>query len=354
MSLYERLGLNRNADSQEIRKAYLKLSKTEHPDKGGDAEKFKTIQEAYEILSDDNSRVHYDQTGQIPGEQQHNHGGGGGHPFGFPFNMGNMGGFFGTMFGGGMNRQQMTKQQKGPPKIHEIGLTLSNFFYGKKFEIKFERQVFCSTCKGEGSDMFEMCNKCDGAGFREVHVMIGPGMAAVTRGPCDSCEGKGKRSAGVCSNCNGKKFLNQEKSLTVVIEPGMVPGDILNFPNECSDNHMFEQPGDVHIVLMEADEPSLSLTRNGETLNYSHKITLSEALLGSQFVINNHPAHQNGLTINVPPGTMRGDVIVIENEGMPCRGNTRRGNLNVSIQVEVTSKEKESLINNKAIISTLF
>jgi len=355
MSLYERLGLSNGADQQEIRRAYLKLSKTEHPDKGGDAERFKSIQQAYEVLSEDESRAYYDQTGQIPGEQesQQTNGMPHGMPFQFPFNMGGMGSMFGNMFHGGMNRQQNQKQQKAPAKVHEIGLTLRDFYYGKRLEINFERQKFCSQCKGAGSETFESCNPCRGSGVREMHIMIGPGMAAVTRGQCDQCTGTGKCPSGTCSGCRGGKFTNQHKTLHVVIEPGMVPGDTLKFPNECSDNHSYEEPGDVHIILREADDIS-RLVRIEDVLHATHTISLSEALLGSKCVVNGHPAHPNGLVVNIPQGTMRGDNIVVEGEGMPCRGTTRRGNLQVSISLEIKEDEKKRLNNNKELIASIF
>jgi DnaJ-class molecular chaperone len=354
MSLYERLGLSNDADSNEIRKAYLKLSKTEHPDKGGDAERFKSLQQAYEVLSDDQSRSFYDQTGQVPGEQQGNGGGGGmpgGMPFHFPFNMGGMGSMFGNMF---MRReQQPQKQQKPPPKIHEIGLTLNDFFYGKRLEIKFERQKFCVECKGAGADHTEICGPCVGAGVRESHMMIGPGMVAVTRGPCDQCNGSGKRLTGICSGCRGSKFTSQEKVLSVNIEPGMVPGDILKFPNECSDNHLYEEPGDVHIILREADNIS-RIVRIEDTLHATHTISLAEGLLGTKCIIKGHPAHPNGLTVDIPVGTMRGDTIIVEGEGMPRRGTTRRGNLNISILLELKPEEKASLLRNKELVARIF
>lgn len=350
MSLYERLGLSNGADSNEIRKAYLKLSKTEHPDKGGNAERFKSLQEAYEILSNDESRSFYDQTGQIPGEQQEHNGMPQGMPFNFPFNMGNMGSMFGNMF---MRREQQQKQQKAPAKIHEIGLTLNDYFYGKRLEIKFERQKFCAECKGAGADSFEQCGPCGGSGTRESHMMIGPGMIAVSRGPCDQCSGNGKRSTGVCKGCKGSKFTSQEKVLYVNIEPGMVPGDTLKFANECSDNHSYEEPGDVHIILREADEVS-RLVRIEDTLHASHTISLSEGLMGTKCVIKGHPAHPNGLTLDIPIGTMKGDTVVVEGEGMPCRGTTRRGNLNIIISLEVKPEEKASLVKNKELIASLF
>lgn len=352
MSLYEVLGLTNKADTQEIRRAYLKLSKTEHPDKGGTADKFKRIQEAYEILSDGDTRAFYDQTGQIPGaESQGQHDGmSHGMPFNFPFNMSGM---FGNMFGGGMSRQQVRKQQKGPPKIHEIGLSLHNFYYGKKIEINFVRQVFCSKCKGEGAESLDRCGQCNGSGTREVHMMIGPGMAAVSRGPCSQCNGNGKCKVGICTECNGVKFHNKEKSLTVMIEPGMLPGDVLKFPNECSESHMYEEPGDVHIVLREGDE-SGTLLRIENTLHANHNISLSEALLGTHCVLQGHPAYPNGIKVDIPAGTMNGDTVIVEGEGMPFRGTTRKGNLHVSMSVEVKESEKKALLKNSELIASLF
>jgi len=363
MSLYERLGLSRDADTQEIRRAYLKLSKTEHPDKGGNEERFKTIQQAYEILSNDQTKNFYDQTGEIPGEEQgmqgHGHGMPGmpgmhgmpGMPFGMPF--GDLGAMFGNMFNGGRRQEQPRKQQKPQPKVHEVAFTLHDFFYGKRIEIKFERQKFCKQCKGEGAEKFDSCGLCNGSGTRETHIMIGPGMAAVSRGPCEACNGLGKKSIGVCSACRGSKFTSHEKTLQITIQPGMGPDDIMKFPNECSDNHSYEEPGDVHIILREADDVS-RLVRIEDTLSTVHRITLREALLGSKMVVQGHPAHPNGLTVNIPVGTMHGDTITVEGEGMPCRGTTRRGNLQISISLVINESEKERLIKNQDLLNTLF
>jgi len=133
-SLYETLGVDKAADSSDIRRAYLKLSKTEHPDKGGSAERFKTIQNAYEILSDEQKRSYYDQTGQIQGEEVSS-----GNAMPFPFDLGAMfggmgfgggGGPFGGMnFGGGGSASSVRqKRPKAPSKTHEISLSLREYF----------------------------------------------------------------------------------------------------------------------------------------------------------------------------------------------------------------------------------
>jgi len=354
-SLYESLGIERNADSGEIRRAYLKLSKTEHPDKGGDADRFKVIQNAYEILSDEQKRGYYDQTGQVPGEEVSN--GGGGMPF--PFDLGAMfggmgfGGPFGGMgFGGGGN-QMRQKRPKAPPKTHEIGLTFKDFFYGKKIQLKFERQKFCEQCNGDGSATTVRCDGCGGSGFQERHIMIGPGMHAVSKGPCGSCSGSGKKPSGTCSKCNGGKFSTHEKILTINIEPGMTPGDSMTFPNECSDHPDFEQPGDVHIVMREADESSV-FARVGDDLSVVVNITLMESLLGCQRILHGHPGHPKGLTVVIPLGTLRGDTITIRGEGMPRRGTAQRGNLELTISMEMKQEERDALVKNAEAIKNIF
>lgn len=358
MSLYERLGVERGADAQEIRRAYLKLSKTEHPDKGGSEERFKEIQQAYEVLSDDQQRAFYDQTGQLPGEG----GGGGGPPGGMPFGFGgggmpfhfDIGSMFGGMFGGGgpgggqMHRRP--RAPKAPPKSHEINLTLHDFFYGKTIKLKFDRQKFCETCKGEGAESFETCNNCGGTGMRQSVMMIGPGMQAVSRSPCGPCGGEGKQIRSACKTCNGLKFQSQEKVLTCKIEPGAKPGDVITFPNECSDQHEFMEPGDVNIILKEADESS-NFTRVGDDLTIVVQVTLTEALLGTKKVLRGHPAHPAGLEITIPAGVMRGDHVNIRGEGFP-RGPSggARGNLQITMAVDVTPAEKELLVVRRAAL----
>jgi len=353
MSLYGYLGLQQGADSQDIRRAYLKLSKTEHPDKGGSEERFNKIQEAYEVLSDSQKRSYYDQTGQVPGSEQHNQG------HSVPFDMGNM---FNGMFGGGMpfgmpfgmgGAPQQQKRHKGPPKVLEVGLTLRDLFFGKTSQMKFKRQKFCDDCKGVGATSFTQCGQCNGSGVHEQRVVFGPGIQAIQRGPCGACSGEGRRQNGPCNTCRGMKFKTQEKMLTITIEPGMKAGDIIEFHNESSDQHEYEMPSDVHIVLQENDD-NLTLTRLGDDLSTVVNINLAAALLGTEIMIQGHPAHPTGLAVKIPAGTMRGDVVLINGEGMPRRGTAQRGNLQVTVSVDVTADEKERLKKGADVLRGVF
>lgn len=359
-SLYDRLGVERGADMNDIRKAYMKMARTHHPDKGGNPEEFKEIQKAYEILSDDQKRGIYDQTGQEMNDavQDHSDGipfGGGGMPFGMfggggiPFDMGNL---FG-MFGGPRGGPPPDNRQKPAPKIHQLPISLWDFYHGKKIQVKFNRQKFCTDCRGSGAASYDSCGVCGGSGTKQQMMMLGPGMNVLMRGPCDTCEGKGKRAASTCAGCSGKKMITQEKSLEVQIEPGMVPGDVLNFENECSDQAEYSEPGDLHIHLQEADEDVRFKRLGKDDLEATTQINLKAALLGCKERMDTHPAHPQGLVVEIPAGVQNGDVIRIEGEGMPRKGGGR-GALCLTVRITASAEEKAALINHREYIEKMF
>ena len=367
-SLYERLGVQSNADANEIRKSYMKLARQHHPDKGGDAEIFKEIQKAYEILSDDQKRMIYDQTGReddvaqpdassgIPFGGMPFHMGGGGNPFaggGVPFDINNLFGMFGP-HGPGGRPQQPQRGQKAPPKIHELAISLWDYYHGKQIRIQFERQKFCEGCKGSGADSYEPCAGCNGSGVKQQMMMMGPGMNVLMRGPCDACAGEGKRVASACKSCAGKKFKSHEKAFDFRIEPGMRPGEVLRFLNECSDQVEYVEAGDVHIHLQEADE-TIRFRRIGasDDLQAATTIHLKDSLLGCKERFDTHPGHPQGLVIEIPVGVQHGDVITVVGEGMPRKGGGR-GNLLVTVSVAATEEEKKLLALGRAHIEKVF
>lgn len=355
--LYKCLGLDRGASQDEVRKAFLKLSRTHHPDKGGNPEDFKAISRAHEILMDDRKKQFYDMTGQVEGE-----GGSGpadmGNPFGggggFPFDIGSLFGMFGAGGPqGGMPNGPRVRRAKPSPKVHEIPLRIHDYYFGRTIQMKFERQKFCYGCKGTGCKSYTQCNSCQGRGFVEQVVMMGPGMQAMTRGPCGPCMGEGRRPGVSCSACNGKKFQSQEKVLDIRIEPGMRVGEVLVFPNECSDNHDYMEPGDVHIILQEADDDS-EIRRDGIHFNTKIVLSLSESLLGTKKIVRGHPAHPDGLEIELPVGLTSGIVHSVEGKGMPRRQEGGFGNLQCLIEVRVSEEEKKKLVEQSAMLRAIF
>jgi DnaJ family protein A protein 2 len=358
-SLYDILGVNRNANPDEIKRAHRKLALQNHPDKGGDPEKFKVIQHAYEVLGDEQRRAMYDQTGseqditeEIPfaGGMPFNPFGGGG---GIPFDIGSLFGMFGQQGGPPGGGQPRRRGAKAPPKVHEMPISLWDYYHGKRIKIQFDRQKFCGPCKGEGAEKYEPCAGCGGSGMRQQIIMMGP-MQAVSHGPCRDCSGEGRRVASVCAECNGKKFVSQEKVLEIGVLPGMRPKEVLVFEKECSDQHEYAEAGDVHIVLQEADEDIRFKRMSGtDDLVAGTTIGLRDALLGCSEKMEGHPAYPQGIVVDIPVGVQNGEVVVIAGEGMPRKGGGR-GDLRLSVSVRPTDAEKSMLKSSKEKIMEVF
>lgn len=359
-SLYDVLGVSRDASAKDIKKAYFDLAKVEHPDKGGNEEKFKKIQGAYEILSDEGKRRHYEMTGStqeqpespfsgMPMGGMHGMGGMPGMP-GMQFNMGDI---FGNMFGGGGQRQP-TKRAKGANKVHELPLSLSDFYLGKKMRIDLDREVFCGPCSGKGYLTMKTCNECRGSGVKESLIQLGPGMMAVNRGPCGACRGEGTLKGNPCGPCSTRGVITGQKVLTVNIIPGSSLGETIVFPEACSDSQEAEKPGDLHIRLTAADE-QLDVQRDGANLRASFTLTLTESLVGCVKRVLRHPGFTEGLDVPIPAGTQRKEEVVLSGKGMPLSPDKKGfGDLIVLVDVKVTDTEREALKSHGVALQGLF
>lgn len=334
--LYGVLGVGKQASADEIKRAYKKEAFVHHPDRGGSKEKFQALQEAYDVLSDDGKRSQYDMTGQIP---QAGGGPGPGGPdlasmFGSMF-----GGGGGHMFGGGMpffggGGPTNVKPARGPNKVHEIGVTLSDLYKGKKFTLNMKRDVICSGCKGTGGARVESCGACGGRGVRVRQVQMGP-MMTISQEPCGPCGQTGKNILEKCGSCKGRQVIERELNLDVVIEPGMQEGDRITFERKCSESPSFESPGDVILVLRSTSAESGSWVRSGDILTYTVTITLAESLLGWGRQLEGHPSGRP-LHIVWKDGVIRdSEVLRIGGWGMPVRGTSRLGDLRIVCRVTV-------------------
>lgn len=362
MDLYKTLGIERGASSSDIKKAYMKLAKTEHPDKGGNEENFKKVVKAYEVLSDDEKRAFYDQTGQIAGEggvpeDAQNMGGmnmggmnmGGGMPFpfggmgGFTMNMGDL---FG-MFSGGRQGQKKERRGKEPPKVKQVPVSLSQFYHGHRFGVEFDRYRFCSKCIGTGADKIEDCRGCHGSGVQTKIIQMGPGMMMQSQVACDQCQGKGKRQTGTCNECKGVAKFMESKKLEVRIVPGMSAGETVIFNNVSSDTHEFAEAGDLHIVF-ENSEDLNDWVRSGSDLEKTVTISYTDSLLGTTVKLLGHPRAPAGLYVDIPAVTINGDVLVVKNEGMPIKNTGRFGSMKLKIHIKVTDEERAAITSADA------
>lgn len=214
---YKTLGVEKTATMAELKKAYHKLALKNHPDRGGDKEKFQEIQTAYEVLSDKDKRDIYDKYGEEGLKE-----GGGGGPGGFADIF--------EMFGGGGGRrgQQQSGKQKKDPVVHPLKVTLEEIYNGKQTKISVNRERICAKCGGLGGKegAVKKCPGCNGRGMVNKMQMLGPGMYSQTRGPCDECRGTGEiiDEANKCKTCNGKKVTKEKKILEASIDKG-APND---------------------------------------------------------------------------------------------------------------------------------
>jgi DnaJ-class molecular chaperone len=352
-SLYDVLGVNKQDSCNDIRKAYLKMAKTYHPDKGGDPEKFKEIVRASEVLTDEKKRQAYDNFGIVGDEQGGMPEGFSGMPSGgfpFPFDV-NLNDFFGNMFGNppvGPQRNQVRKGRKPAPSIQTMNISLEQFYLGHNRDIIINRNKFCSKCNNTGATVKETCKKCGGRGAISQNVQVGP-MLMCTTGPCLDCQGKGEIVIEKCNDCSGNGFIPEKRVLSINILPGTKPNETYIFPEVCSDHPSFERPGDAHIIVSEdpSDSAFKVFKRCGDKLQHLEttlNISLSEALIGCTVKISNHPGYDNGLFVEIPPASFQGDKYTLSGAGMPIPGDIGKyGDLYINISVSIKSAERTLL-----------
>ncbi len=360
MDLYKILYVERTATAGDINKAYLRLAKTAHPDSGGDAEEFKKINTAYTVLTDENKRHFYDMTGQLPGEegrpnvQEVRFGGGGpaGMPFPFPFDMDQMFGMFGANMrqGGPGASQQRRKGPKGPNKIDRLPLSLEQFYYGHAIHMSFDRMKLCSACSGSGAAAKATCGTCRGSGQIHKVMQMGP-MIMNSSGPCTDCSGEGQKISKECEPCKGKGRVPEIRQLDVQIEPGMSAGEQLTFSGACSETADYDVPGDVVIILEDA-ESAAGWVRKGNDLYLDAALRLGESLVGCNYCLTDHPKVREGdekIYVKIPGPVVAGDVLCVKGLGMPVKGKQGSfGNLYLTVKVFPGDNEREKLATSEA------
>ena len=309
--LYETLGVEKGCEQKEIKKAYRKLSRLHHPDKGGDEHKFKEINAAYEILSDTDKRAAYDKYG-LEGVSEDGGGPGG---------AGGGSDIFDLFFGGGRSRGGRAGPKKGPSINHPIKVSLEDLYNGKTVKLAVNRKVIV----GEVSE----CNQCNGQGAVVEIRQLGPGMIQQMQRPCDSCNGQGTSA----------KTKNERKVQEVHIEKGMKHNEKVSFRG-MADEHPGREPGDINFVVQEKEHDLFK--RKGADLLVTKEVSVNQALCGFSWQFT----HLDGREIIVK--SQPGEVIkpemntteslpfvkIVANEGMPSRGNPFvKGNLYIMFRV---------------------
>ncbi|KAJ8552055.1 hypothetical protein K7X08_028498 [Anisodus acutangulus] len=309
---YEILGVSKNAKEDEIKKAYRKAAMKNHPDKGGDPEKFKELAQAYEVLSDSQKREIYDQYGEDALKEGMGGGGGMHDPFDIFESF-----FGGNPFGGGGSGRGR-RQRRGKDVVHPLKVSLEDLYRGITKKLSLSRNVICSKCSGKGSKSGASmkCSGCEGAGMKVSIRQLGPGMIQQMQHPCNECKGTGERidDKDRCPQCKGEKVVQEKKVVEVHVEKGMQNGQKITFPGE-ADEAPDTVTGDIVFVLQQKEHPKFK--RKGEDLFVDHTLSLTEALCGFQFILTHLDGRQLLIKSNpgevVKPDQFKG----INDEGMP-------------------------------------
>ncbi|GAW01982.1 hypothetical protein LENED_003606 [Lentinula edodes] len=354
VQLYELLGVSPSAN--EIKKAYRKKARDIHPDKNRNdpdaATKFQEMAAAYEILSDPNTRVLYDEGG-MEGLQGGRSGGpnmddlftqfftGGGSGFSFGFDM-----------GPGPSRFSRQNDSVLP---HEV--TLEDLYNGKTVKMNMEKQVLCSSCKGSGAKGHakpKQCSTCEGSGRVYIKTQLAGGQMAVSPQQCEDCHGKGEklREKDRCKKCKGSGTVKEKTRQEMFIEKGMADQQRIVLAG-AGDEEPGVSAGDVVFVLKVL--PHNSFERNGNDLLVKVKITLSEALLGFSRILLTH-LDGRGIKVTSPPGKiLQPDAsIVIRGEGMPTyKRPDSKGDLFVLFDIEMPTEGWLRSVDHQALAKLL-
>lgn len=350
---YDILGVPRSASADDIKKAFRKQARKHHPDAGGSEERFKEINEAYEILSDDEKRTQYDEYGRYFGGNMPP--GGAGAPGGWPgggfpggasyqtVDMGDLGDLFGNLFGGGAaaGGGRRASAHRGSDLQYDLTLSFEEALKGTSTKVDVQRAEACAACKGTGARPGTMpvtCPTCQGAGT----VSQGQGMFGFSR-PCPRCGGKGTIVEDPCQVCKGKGSVVRNKPLTVNIPPGVTDGGKLRFAGKGEPGTGGGPAGDLYVLTH--IRPHAYYTREGADVVMDLPVSIAEAALGTEVTVPTPDGTR--VKLKVAAGTADGKVLKVPGKGAPKLKGKGNGDLKVRVKIAVpgklTAEQKELL-----------
>ena len=337
---YEVLGVQKNANADEIKKAYRKAAIKYHPDKNpGDKEaeeKFKEAAEAYDVLSNPDKRARYDQFGHA-GMSGAAGGAGGFGGFGGGFSMEDIfsqfGDIFGGHFGGGFRSSGGGRRvNRGSDIRVKVRLTLAEIASGVTKKLKITKTVACDHCGGKGakdSTGFSTCSTCNGSGYvmRVENTFFG---RMQSQGVCPTCGGTGQVITTPCEKCKGEGTLRGEEVVEIKIPAGVGEGMVLTVSGKGNAARRGGVNGDLQVLIEE--EPHAELVRDGSDLIHNLNITVTTALLGGTVEV---PTVDGRAKIKIAPGTHAGKVLRLGGKGLPDVNGYGRGDILVVVDITI-------------------
>jgi molecular chaperone DnaJ len=342
-SLYEVLGVAKNASAAEIKKAYRKLARQYHPDRNpGDdeaEERFKEVQTAYDVLSDPEKRKQYDAFGSADGRRA--------GPGGFTWSTGegvDLGDIFGGLFGRGARQQQQQppRGQRGADVEAHVNLSFEDSLRGLETRIPVEIETACRECGGTGAKPGtapKICPECNGRGV----LAESQGLFALSQ-PCPRCRGNGTVIEDPCARCGGSGRERRTKRYTVKIPAGARDGTRIRLKGKGEAGSGGAPAGDLYVITHVADSPIYE--RRGADLLVNVPVTFAEAALGANVEV---PTPEGRVSLKIPAGSQDGKLIRIRGRGAPKLKGGGRGDVLARVRIDVPQKltkaEREALEN---------
>ena len=345
---YEVLGVQKGATADEIKKAFRKLTKENHPDlHPGDKaceERFKEANEAYEVLSDEEKRKKYDQFGHTAFDPNAGFGGGYGDFSGF----GGFGDLFSDLFGGGFGGASARANPNAPRRGESIRATVNVSFeeaaFGCKKEVTVAKVETCADCKGTGcapGTTPEICPDCKGTGSVTVSQRTPFGIMQ-SASPCSKCRGTGKIIHQPCKSCRGVGSIRRQHKVEVNIPAGIDDGQTISKPGGGNAGVNGGPAGDLLVTVIVRPHPRFE--RDGNSVLLNQEISFAQAALGAEVEV---PTIDGKVKLTIPEGTQPGYTFRLRGKGIPNLRGSGRGDQFVTVSVKVpknlTGSQKELL-----------
>lgn len=340
---YEILGIPRNADEKEIKKAYRNLARKYHPDvckEHGAEEKFKTINEAYSVLSDSQKRAQYDHMGHetfTSASKGSYSGAGGFHGGGFSADFSGFGDIF-DFFGGGFSGSRQSGPQEGSDLLMKMQVTLEDVVFGADREIEVNHTEACSHCNGTGSENKKLvnCPRCQGSGqMRQMSQTIFGQFVRMST--CTECHGRGRIPEKRCTECRGSGHTQVHRKVTVHIPAGIDSGMRLRMEGYGEAGDYGAPNGDLFIEIYV--RPHAGFKRIGDNLETDVEISPAQAVVGS--VVNVETIEKKTVELTIPAGIQHNTALKIPGEGVRRRG--KPGDLLVRVKVVIPKQLKQEI-----------
>lgn len=347
---YDVLGVSRDASDKEINSAYRKLAKKYHPDinhEPGAEEKYKKINEAYEVLHDQQKRAQYDQFGSAGVNGQGGFGGGAGQGYGDFSGFGDFSDIFGDIFGNGARQQHVdpTAPTRGEDLDYTLTIDFMDAITGKKTQVSYTRSETCSNCQGSGAEKGThptTCDKCQGTGYMTItqQSLVGVVRRQTT---CDKCHGRGVIIEHPCQTCHGNGVVDGKNTIEVNIPAGIDNGQQLRYEGQGEAGKNGGPYGDLYISYR--IKPSKEFERSGNTIYTTVPISFAQATLGDE--INVKTVHGEK-KLKIPAGTQPNKKFTLHGEGVPYLRGNGNGDQVTTVQVQIpksiNEKQREALV----------